>query len=859
MSQTPNSSLQFAFDCPLPNGLHARPASQLSEIARRFASECSLSNLRNNLAANAKSVLGIIAADIRHHDPCILIVDGPDCESALAALQKFVEQTLPHCDVPLASVSQGGSKKALPRSLQKANPVVSWGSQVSRGIGMGKVVILSRMTLPPASDSLRATHPHHELDKIKAAVAGVRHRISDRLKYAGTPVGTDILQADLAMAGDVALMEKLASEVSMGKSAAQAIVETGQFFINLLGNSDNEYVRQRSADIEEICLQLLDEIGGRNPAASIKLSEPCVLVAEAIAPQQLLDLDRRFLKGLVLEHSGTTSHAAILARSLGIPTLAGVRNARLFLTPGQEALVDANRGFAIAGITPGVRRFYEREQGAFRRRKQLWSLQSGKAATTTDGQRIEVAANVLSGDELIPAFENGADGIGLFRTEMIFLSREQAPSEEEQYAIYSEAARRSGNRPAIIRTFDIGGDKKVPYLNLAKEENPFLGWRGVRLYSDHQEFLQQQLQALLRASAEGNIQIMVPMVASVDEILQFKAALAEAQQRLRERGTSFQANIKIGIMVEVPSVAFAVEQLCREVDFFSIGTNDLVQYFFAADRGNPKVSSRFGVRHPAFLRFLDQIVEQIHLSGKWVGMCGEMAGELFNLPLLLGLGLDEISVPAAEIPSFKQAIAKLDSESCVKILDHALACTCVREVDELLASQSLQSPTQPLLSDHLILLDNESHSKEEVIQEMVNTFFICGRTENRQQLEDAIWAREAMGSTGFGYGFAIPHCKTDVITANSICVLRMKSPIEWDAAQGEQVSTVVLLALRESDKVNTHMQVFSVLARKLMNNDFRQYLQTIQTVQQIIQYLSEQLGIPSERGSLSITAPPQLS
>jgi phosphoenolpyruvate-protein phosphotransferase len=857
MTQTSNSSQQFTFSCPLPNGLHARPASHFSEIAAHFTSECSLTNLRNGRVANGKSVLGIIAADIRYQDRCVLVVSGTDKLAASKALRRFVEETLPHCDVPLTAIPKPDGSNVLPRSLQAAHPQVSWGTPVSRGIGMGKVVILRRMTLPAGVEPPAASHPHRELDKIKSAVTGVHHRISERLRYAVTPVGTAVLQADLAMASDVFLLEKLAEAVSRGKSAAQAIVATGEFFIDLLGHSDNEYVRQRSADIEEICLQLLEEVGSSNPAAAIELSEPSVLVAETIAPQQLLALDRSRLKALVLEHSGTTSHAAILARSLGIPTLTGVRNARLVLTPGGEALVDANRGFMIPQVTPAVSRFYERERETLRQRTETWSMQSQKAAITADGERIEVAANVLSGDEVILAFENGADGIGLFRTEMIFLSREDAPSEEEQYAIYSEAARRAGGRPAIIRTFDVGGDKKVPYLNLPKEDNPFLGWRGARIYADHQELLQRQLRAVLRASAEGKIQIMVPMIASLEEVVQFKAALMQAQHHLRENGLKFQTDIKIGIMLEVPCTAFAVEQFCQEVDFFSIGTNDLVQYFFAADRSNPKVSSRFSVRHPAFLRFLDQIVEQIHLSGKWVGMCGEMAAELRNLPLLVGLGLDEISVPAAEVASFKQAVGKLHSQSCVNIVDRALACTHAIEVDELLASQTFQPAAQPLLSEHLILLESESQTKEEVIQEMVDAFFICARTDNRQLLEDAVWAREAMGPTGFGCGFAIPHCKTDVITANSICILRLKAPIQWESTQGERVSMVVLLALRDSDPPNMHLQVFSVLARKLMNDEFRQHLLKIDTAQEMMQYFSEQLGVSSEPGEvLKVTKPP---
>ncbi len=442
------------------------------------------------------------------------------------------------------------------------------------------------------------------------------------------------------------------------------------------------------------------------------------------------------------------------------------------------------------------------------------------------------------------AFENGADGIGLFRTEMIFLGREQPPSEEEQFAIYSEAARTAGVRPVIIRTFDIGGDKKAPYLNLPREDNPFLGYRGARLYADHRQLLQAQLRAILRASALGPVQIMAPMIATLEELVAFKAELAEAKQHLAQNGIAFQPEVKLGIMVEVPSVAFILDQLCQEVDFFSIGTNDLSQYFFAADRGNLKIAPLFSVRHPAFLRFLQQLVSQIHRAGKWVGMCGEMAADIRNLPLLLGLGLDEISVPAAEVRELKRSGSTLHAADCADLLDRAMACRQASEVDDLLGAHP-SNQAEPLLTDELVLLGSTSQTKEEVIQEMVDAFYISNRTDDRDLVEEALWAREAEYSTGLGHGFAIPHCKTDAVTADSICILRLHEPINWDSIHGEPVRMVVLLALRKSEVANTHMQVFSSLARKLDDDDFRRQLLTIETAEQVTSYLAAQLGLPS--------------
>jgi fructose-specific PTS system IIA-like component len=337
---------------------------------------------------------------------------------------------------------------------------------------------------------------------------------------------------------------------------------------------------------------------------------------------------------------------------------------------------------------------------------------------------------------------------------------------------------------------------------------------------------------------------MAPMIATREEVVAFKASVNRARRDLSERGIPFQPDVKIGIMVEVPAVAFALDDLCEQLDFFSIGTNDLAQYFFAADRGNASVASRFSVRHPAFLRFLAQLVEQIRKNGKWVGMCGEMAADLRNLPILLGLGLDEISVPAAEVLDFKRAISWLRAADCSALLHRAIGCAQTADVEDLLATQPSHQ-AEPLLSDELVLLGSTSRTKEEVIHEMVDSFFISCRTHDRDLVEEALWAREAEYSTGLGHGFAIPHCKTDAVTANSICILRLVDPIDWDSIHGEQVRVVVLLALRESDATNTHMQVFSSLARKLDDEDFRQQLLKLETAKQVTEYLANQLGLPS--------------
>ncbi len=844
MAQRSGTSLEFAFVCSLSDGLHARPASQLAEVAIAFASDCLLTNLRTGSVASLKSVLAILATDIRQGDRCIVQVRGNDEQAAQSALLRFAEQVLPTCDVPLAGLHATTASSALPRTLQTAGVKGCFGSPVSHGIGQGKVVPLSGMALPRDLKARAASDPQSELAQIKRAMAAVRGRIQEKLAHPQSPTEAAVLQADLAIASDVSLAQKLAEHVSQGKSAGQAVMEAGEFFIDLLRHSESEYIRERALDIEEICLHLLQEIYGVDlQTAAIELREPSVVVAETLAPQQLLGLERQWLKALVLEHSGATSHVVILARSLGIPTLTGVKNARGMLLSGQQVVVDAIRGFVVPQSSPAVQEFYEREQKTLDLRREFLPVPTTGPAITTDGKTLDVAANASSYEELSLAFEKDADGIGLFRTEMAYLQRRRPPSEEEQFAIYAEAARAAAGRAVIIRTFDLGGDKDAPYLNLPPEDNPFLGYRGVRIYAEHRELLQAQLRAILRASVFGRVQVMAPMISSLDEVLQFKAAISEAKQFLTLKGIPFQSEIPIGVMIEVPSSGFILDQLCTEVDFFSLGTNDLNQYFLAADRDNPKTAELSDVLHPGFLRFLKRIVDDIHAAGKWVGMCGEMAAEIRHLPLLLGLGLDEISLPAPGIPAVKRAVSQLSAAECERALTAILACREKSEIEELLERAQPARATQSLLSKELVLLGSHSKNKEEAMQEIVDALYVAGRTEDRQRLEEDLWSREAAYATDFAPDFAFPHCKTEAVTADSIGILRLNQAIEWSSADKKLVNMIIMIAIRKSQNPSRHLEIISKLARKLMNEDFRGHLLAVENAHDMTTFLAQQLEI----------------
>jgi len=838
-------AVEFKFVYPLSAGLHARPASHLGEVANRFAADCTLRNLRSASDANAKSVLAIIGADVRQGDECLLQVNGADEGPASAALRHFVERELAGCDGALPVAAEIGPAADLPRALKSAGVKSFYGVAVSRGIGEGRVILVGGMALPHKLSLKAAADTRQEHDRVGRAIAAVRTRIETSLCLQVSHTQAEILKAHLSIASDVSLKERISKEISEGRTAGEAVVEAGRYFVDLVRQSESRYIRERAVDIEEICLDLLAEIYGPEfkPAAP-KLDEPSVVIAKTMAPQQLLALDREWLKGLVLESGGTTSHAVILARSLGIPTLTGVKDAVPAGLSAQEAIVDANRGLLFTEVTPVVHRFYARERATIAKRKAALELHASAPSVTVDGEKLEVAANVGSLDELVAAFASGADSVGLFRTEMLFAGRNSAPSEEEQFAIYAQAARAAAGRPVILRTIDVGGDKPLPYLNLPAEANPFLGYRGIRIYPDHLEILHAQLRAILRASAFGRIQLMAPMVSSFNEVLWLKAQIGKVRGDLESHGVAFDARMPVGIMIEVPSCAFILDQLCRELDFFSIGTNDLAQYFLAIDRDNSKVAPLATVRHPGFQRLLKQIVKEAHQHGKWIGMCGEMAGDVRHLPLLIGLGLDEISLAASEIPATKARISTLRAASCECLLEKAAACQDAIEVTELLDSEQAVEDRRPLLDRNLVLFGGGSRDKNEAIREIVDALYVTGRTESPQRMEDAVWARESVYSTGLGFGFAVPHCKTDAVIADSIGILKLEEPIDWGSLDGAPVCMVILLALRESQKNGTHMQVFSKLARKLMDEDFRNQLLGIESPEAVVDHLSDALGIP---------------
>ncbi len=838
-------SSALTFRCPLPFGLHARPASQLAEVAQQYSAQITLTRTKTETTADAKSVLAIVSLDVCHNDECLILAVGKDAEDAQEALGRFVQNSLPHCDEDVTLGEH--TRRPLPRMFRGL--ALDWisGTPASHGVGIGCVVHAQRRSWPSPDRIALGEGTESSIQTLEQLLNRVRNVLAGELSEQTGSAARGILEAHLAILGDPGFIARIESLLNNSVTLPAAIVNACDTFADALRSAQSPYVRERAIDVEDVGLRLLEHLGVVvDSPGNIALDGPSVLVADNWSPRQLLAADRSKLEGLILQHGGSTSHTIILARSFSIPTLVSVSNAVLRMTEGSQAIIDAQHGLAICDPPGEVRAYYERErnkQAIINRRR---SNRAGKPARTNDGVRVEIAANIASADELIPAIERGAEGAGLFRTEMLFFGRQKAPSEETQYEIYSRVAKEARPKPVIIRTLDAGGDKPITYLNFPDEANPFLGYRGTRIYQAHLDIIDSQLRAVLRASAHGDLWIMAPMVSTLDEIEWLKNRLAMLQRQLRDKGHSINTQLKFGIMVEVPSIAYLAPEVSRLVDFVSIGTNDLLQYFIATDRGHPEIQELSSPYQPAFLRFLRHIVDAFRLAGIWVGMCGEFASDVRATPLLVGLGLNELSVSPPNIPVIKSEIPQLDSGHCRTVLEKCLNCGTVEKVQATLASESGYAATRPLLAIDTIVARSTAKHKEEAIKELVDKLELADRTRDGFHLEEAIWQREDTYSTYMGHGFAVPHCKSDAVRTNSIAVTRLASPIAWSKSDNEPVQFVIMLAMRASDEAGMHMRIFSRLARRLMHEDVRNNLISAETAEKIHEILTRELATINE-------------
>ena len=492
-----------------------------------------------------------------------------------------------------------------------------------------------------------------------------------------------IFEAHLLVVHDPELIgpinQKIADEAV---NAEYALHEVTSMFVALFEGMDDEYMSARASDIKDVTNRILAHLLGVHIPNPSNINEQVIIVANDLTPSETAQLDRNYVLGFITDIGGRTSHSAIMARSLEIPAVVGAGVATTTIQDGDTIIVDGLTGQVLVNPSADVIADYQEKAQKYRVQQAEWSTLVNEQTVSKDGVHVELAANIGSPNDLDGVLRHGAEGIGLYRTEFLYMGRENLPSEEEQFTAYKTVLEGMKGKPVVIRTLDIGGDKHLPYLPLQEEMNPFLGHRAIRLCLDQQELFRTQLRALLRASVYGNLKIMFPMIATIQEFRAAKAILLEEKEKLIAGGIAVGSSIEVGMMVEIPSTAVMADIFAKEVDFFSIGTNDLIQYTMAADRMNEKVSYLYQPYNPAILRLIQMVIKAAHQEQKWVGMCGEMAGDEHAVPLLLGLGLDEFSMSATSILKTRALLKQLSVPEMQALATEALQLATAEEVLE---------------------------------------------------------------------------------------------------------------------------------------------------------------------------------
>jgi phosphoenolpyruvate-protein phosphotransferase (PTS system enzyme I) len=548
---------------------------------------------------------------------------------------------------------------------------------VAPGIAEGKVLIHRQEEEALPFRDLKDSELDAEVARFEAALFATRDELKalqERLAQSPAAGDAGIFDAHLLVLEDPSLIEEVLRLIREERHNAEFVFHSvSQKFIRTLAAIDDPYLRERAIDLEDVTRRVLRHLLGKSGQRLGGHDRSHIIVADELTPSDTATLNRENVAGFVTEKGSKTSHTAIMARALGIPAIVGLEGITGRLESGCTILMDGYSGKIFLNPSAATRAAYqslaeEKEHVA----EGLESLRSSDPVTW-DGRRITLAANIEIPEELDEVAASGAEGIGLYRTEFLYFNRTVPPDEEEQYAVYREVAERVAPHPVIIRTLDIGGDKPTECLDLGHEENPFLGCRAIRFCLRNPGIFKTQLRAILRAGTHGNVKMMFPMISGLEELLHAKALLAEAAAELRASGKPFREDMELGLMIEVPSAAIMAGMLAREVKFFSVGTNDLLQYLMAVDRGNDRIAHLHDPANPAVVRILKHVVDAAHEAGIWVGVCGELAGDLEFTPILLGLGIDELSTGAAMVPRIKKAIRSLDMEACRQIVAHALS------------------------------------------------------------------------------------------------------------------------------------------------------------------------------------------
>uniref|UniRef100_A0A7C4YG98 Phosphoenolpyruvate-protein phosphotransferase n=1 Tax=candidate division WOR-3 bacterium TaxID=2052148 RepID=A0A7C4YG98_UNCW3 len=562
------------------------------------------------------------------------------------------------------------------------------GIDASPGIAMGKAYVHKKEKLYPKLIKNRTKE--EELAVFYKALNDTKIELQEILsksKEMGKKLSS-IIEAQILSLNDPMFIHTIEEKITSGKNVSIAIYDFIQEMKINFENINDHYLKERFFDIQDVAMRVLSKVEGETNN-SIKLNEPSIIVAHNLTPTETATLPVKNVLAFATEIGGKNSHTAIIAKALGIPAVVGIKNLLEEIDTGDEVIVDGMRGIVIVNADEDTKRTYEKRKSEYESYEKEMIASSLLPSTTMDGKLYDITANIEFPVEIESAKRNGAKGIGLYRTEFIFFMKNQLPDEETQFNIYKNAVEFFNPNPVIIRTLDIGGDKILKWEYL-EEHNPFLGWRGIRFTLDRSEIMLTQFKAILRAGAKGNVKIMLPMVSNIDEVIKAKDLLEEAKKLLKKEGKEFKEDIEMGIMVEVPSVAILGDIFAKNVDFFSIGSNDLTQYTLAVDRGNEKVSYIYDHLDPSVLKLVKMAVDAAHSNGIWVGVCGELASDLLAIPLLVGLKVDEFSVSPSLIPQVKNIVRGITFDESVIITENALCMESSKKVREYLKDELLK-------------------------------------------------------------------------------------------------------------------------------------------------------------------------
>ncbi len=561
------------------------------------------------------------------------------------------------------------------------------GIAASDGIAIAKVYTLTEPDLTVTKVTVEDSEKEVSRldDALAASIKDVELIKETALKNLGEEEA-QVFDAHLMVLSDPELIGQVKDNITSNKvNAESALKEVTDMFISIFaGMEDNPYMQERAADIRDVSKRILAHLLGVKIPSPATIKDEVIIVAADLTPSDTAQLNRQYVKAFVTDIGGRTSHSAIMARSLEIPAIVGTKEVTSTAKDGDIIIVDGLSGEVFLNPSEEVVAEYRAKAEAFAAQQAEWEKLKDSKTYTKDGHQVELAANIGTPKDLEGVVNNGAEGVGLYRTEFLYMDSHEMPTEEDQFEAYKAVLEGMNGKPVVVRTMDIGGDKELPYLPLPHEMNPFLGYRAIRISLNEPEMFRTQLRALLRASVYGKLRIMFPMIATLNDFRGAKALLEEEKAKLIAEGVAVSDDIQVGIMIEIPAAAVLAHQFAKEVDFFSIGTNDLIQYTMAADRMNERVSYLYQPYNPSILTLIKHVIDSAHKEGKWAGMCGEMAGDQTAVPLLVGLGLDEFSMSASSVLKTRSLIAKLTLSDMQALADKAInECATVQEVEAL--------------------------------------------------------------------------------------------------------------------------------------------------------------------------------